>query len=227
MMTYVFKRYEKKYMLKKQQQSQLLNEIKGFLVPDRFGKSYVNSVYLDTPDRLIIRNSIEARNYKEKLRYRYYGELSPDCTVFLEIKKKVKGVVYKRRISTAPTALREYFDGGILPDSQIMREIEYCMQRYGRPQPKTDIRCLREAFFARDDNSVRLTFDTELSFRTHGEADFHPMLDDSAVLLEVKTPGGMPLWLSHALTRLSLYPTSFSKYGTAYKILLNQGDITL
>ena len=57
------------------------------------------SLYLDTPDRRIIRSSIEADDYKEKLRIRSYGEGSCGSTVFLELKKKFGGVVYKRRVA--------------------------------------------------------------------------------------------------------------------------------
>ena len=35
--------------------------------------------------------------YKEKFRLRSYGVPGPEDTVFLELKKKYKGVIYKRR----------------------------------------------------------------------------------------------------------------------------------
>ncbi len=41
--------------------------------------------------------------------------------------------------------------------------------------------------------------------------------------MELKAPGAIPLWMVHLLTEMALYKTSFSKYGTAYQILLEQG----
>ena len=50
------------------------------------------SLYLDTPSWRLIRDSIHAGAYKEKLRLRSYGKPNPESLVFLEIKKKYKGV---------------------------------------------------------------------------------------------------------------------------------------
>ena len=52
----------------------------------------------DTPDHRLIRSSLEKPVYKEKLRLRSYGVPQSDTTVFAELKKKYKGIVYKRRI---------------------------------------------------------------------------------------------------------------------------------
>ena len=89
---YIFKRYEKKYLLNTEQYNDALNMLS------------LNTVS-DTPDFRIIRKSIEKPVYKEKLRLRCYGKPSDKSTCFLEIKKKFKGVVYKRRIAT------DYIDG--------------------------------------------------------------------------------------------------------------------
>ena len=37
------------------------------------------------------------------------------------------------------------------------------------------------------------------------------------VLLEIKAPGAVPLWLAHILGELDVFPTGFSKYGVCYK----------
>ena len=95
--TYIFKRIEKKYLLSETQYEALFQRIGAHLKPDEFGRSTVLSLYLDTPDHPIIRSSSEAVDYKEKLRLRSYGTAKVDSTVFLELKKKYGGVVYKRR----------------------------------------------------------------------------------------------------------------------------------
>ena len=68
---------------------------------------------------------------------------------------------------------------------------------------------------------MRLTFDTnvrgrdfDLSLAKGSEGTL--ILPEDEVLMEVKTDGAMPLWLSHLLDEGKLYPTSFSKYGTAH-----------
>ena len=89
----IFKRVEKKYRITEATYLSLMERIGEQLEPDRYGKSTVCNLYLDTPDFLLIRNSIEAVSYKEKLRVRSYGIPKEDGTVFFEIKKKYKGTV--------------------------------------------------------------------------------------------------------------------------------------
>ena len=35
--------------------------------------------------------------------------------------------------------------------------------------------------------------------------------------MEIKIPGAMPVWLSHLLGEMEIYPVSFSKYGRGYQ----------
>ena len=84
--TCIFKRIEKKYLLSEYQYDALFSRIGNHLQQDEFGRSTVISLYLDTPDHRIIRNSIEAVNYKEKLRLRSYGTAAANTKVFLELK---------------------------------------------------------------------------------------------------------------------------------------------
>ena len=230
----IFKRVEKKYHISLSQKDALFSRIDSYLVPDVHGKSTICSLYLDTPDHLLIRNSISAESYKEKLRLRSYGIPHENTKVFLELKKKYNGVVYKRRVSmTLAEAERYMRDGVKTEDSQIMREIDYAMQFYRNPKPSMMIACEREAFYVTELPNLRLTFDTAIRYRGHGlsiedgltsvhGADGTKIIDDNMVLLEIKTDGAMPLWLSRALSELQIYPTSFSKYGTAYLQTITQ-----
>lgn len=218
--TYIFKRYEKKYLVTDTQKARLLADIRDFLVPDSHGKSTIYSLYLDTPNYQLIRASIEAKTYKEKLRIRAYGHPSGDSAVYFEIKKKFQGVVYKRRVRMTYDRAMTYLETGVPPvSSQIMREIEYAMTFYGRPKPSMLITYDREAYFAKEDASVRITFDTNV------QSSVGFILLPGQFVLEVKTEGAMPLWLSHALNELEIYPSSFSKYGTAYKEMLHKGEM--
>lgn len=218
----IFKRYEKKYLLNRTDYERLMCVIKDKLIPDAHGKNTLCSLYLDTPDYLLIRNSIDAISYKEKLRLRSYGAPGQEETLYFEIKKKYKKVVYKRRVSMTPSEAAEYIETGVMPfDSQIMREIDYLMRFYRQPKPNVCILCEREAYFAEENADVRLTFDQNLRYRfgfptVDNIDEGTPILDRDKFILEIKTPGAMPLWLAEALSECKIYPRSFSKYAHAY-----------
>ncbi len=224
----IFKRYEKKYLISQDEYKRLMSVIKEHLVPDTHGKSTLCSLYLDTPDFLLIRNSIDAVSYKEKLRLRSYGAPQIGKTIFFEIKKKYKRVVYKRRVSMTPEQAAAYIESGDVPfDSQIMREIDYLMKFYRQPKPNVCILCEREAFFDKENSNVRLTFDENLRYRygfpnSDNVADGTPIIENDKYILEIKTPGAMPLWLAHALSECKIYPRSFSKYAHAYFDIMKQ-----
>ena len=218
----IFKRIEKKYLLPEAQYEALFQRIGAHLKPDAFGRSTVMSLYLDTPDSRIIRNSIEAVDYKEKLRLRSYGTAGADSTVFLELKKKYGGVVYKRRAAMTLREAERYLRMGIKPfESQIMAEIDWAMRLYGRPKGAMLIACEREAWFDEAHPDLRMTFDRNIRYRENelrldrGSAGIG-LLPKDRVLLEIKTAGAMPLWLADALDAEGILPGSFSKYGEAY-----------
>ncbi|MBR6667478.1 MAG: polyphosphate polymerase domain-containing protein [Clostridia bacterium] len=224
-----FRRVEKKYRLTPAQKDALLALIGPRLTPDAHGRNTICSLYLDTPDHLIIRNSIIARTYKEKLRLRSYGTPTMDDLVFLEIKKKFKRVVYKRRERMTLREAMAYIEHGEKPcDSQIMREIDYAMHFYRSPKPMMLIAYEREAYFDAENPDLRITFDTNVRARdtdcrlengSHGEY----LLPEDVILMEIKTGGAMPVWLAGALSQCGILPGRFSKYGTAY--LRNAGLI--
>ena len=82
----IFKRYEMKYRLNAEEYTKFMSYICDNLVPDKYGRNTLCSLYLDTPDYRLIRDSINAVSYKEKLRLRSYGVPSEDKKIFFEIK---------------------------------------------------------------------------------------------------------------------------------------------
>ena len=95
---FTFKRYEKKYLLSREKYESLRQLLDPHIVPDEYFESTVCSIYYDSDDYHLIRYSIERPVYKEKLRLRSYNVPADGDSVFVELKKKYKGVVYKRRI---------------------------------------------------------------------------------------------------------------------------------
>lgn len=219
---YIFKRKEKKYVLTKEQSEQFLKFIENYIQEDEYPNQTVHSIYLDTPSFLLIRNSIDAKKYKEKIRLRGYGNIQKDSKVFLELKKKLNGIVYKRRLSLPLYVAEDYIQNGTLPDdSQIMREIDSFMRFYNWPKPKIAICCERLSFVAKDDKNLRITFDTNIRYRLDDLSltcapTGTPLLEDDKAVLEIKVLGAMPVWLVKALSECKIYPQSFSKYGKAH-----------
>lgn len=234
MYQYIFKRYEKKYLLDTKQYNEILKLISDNTVPDKYGESDILNIYCDTPDYRIIRTSIQKPPYKEKLRLRCYCTPEDNSRCFLEIKKKYKRVVYKRRISTDYKTGLLYINGNnpTLTESQIKNEIDYFRNFYSNPLPKVNIFYRRKAFYDKSDKNIRFTFDTALRYRDY-EFDLKNgiygklILPEDKVVMEIKTLGAMPLWVSEILTRLKIYPTSFSKYGTAFTDMINSNKIIL
>lgn len=78
------------------------------------------------------------------------------------------------------------------------------------------------AFSGIEQPELRITFDTNLRFRTD-ELDLRlgshgaPLLRPDEVLMELKIPGVCPMWLSRLLSETGAFPTSFSKIGYCYK----------
>ena len=218
-----FKRYELKYLLTKEQKELVRKVMEPYMEPDAYGRSTICNVYLDTPDSLLIRRSLEKPVYKEKLRVRSYGTATQDSPVFVEIKKKYKSVVYKRRVSVAEKAAMDYFCKGIpLPkQNQITREIGYACELYQNLRPAVFLSYEREAFYGKEDSELRITFDENILWRDEdislcSKPYGAPILQNGYSLMEVKIASAMPLWLAETLSEHMIFKTSFSKYGNAY-----------
>lgn len=227
----VFKRYETKYLLTKAQYNQILSDISKYIDGDEYGKSTICNLYFDTPDDLLIRRSLEKPVYKEKLRWRSYGVATSDSNTFVEIKKKYKDVVYKRRESLTESEAMKYLCEGVkVKDSQIMREIDYFLSYYKNLAPSIFISYEREAFYSKTDSDFRITFDKNILWR---DCDLslkkgiygNPILEPNQVLMEVKTPFAYPMWMVDVLSQNHIYKTSFSKYGRAYQLKLIKKQI--
>jgi len=223
----VFKRYELKYLLTRQQAASLKRVMEDYMASDDYGLTNIRNLYYDTDNYRLIRNSIEKPVYKEKLRLRSYGD-PKNGEVFVELKKKYQSVVYKRRLAMPETQALAWLESGQCPqDHQIGREINAFLAFYGTLAPRVFLSYDREAFFCKDGSDLRITFDDNIRCRQENlhlhENSGVPVLDPALVLMEIKTGGGIPLWLTHALSVGRIYKTSFSKYGTAYQRFIFEG----
>ncbi len=167
--------------------------------------------------------------------------------VFLEIKKKLRGVVYKRRVALSLGAAVAYLGGAPYGDAcaahpladpalqarslsarsrQIARELDAALARHGRLVPSMAIACERVAWAPADPDApaaagLRVTFDDRLAFLDlmAPAPAWRPVIPPADAVMEVKSVGPYPRWLADLLAQARAYPASFSKYGTAYRLV--------
>lgn len=230
-MTYqmTFQRYEQKYLLDRRQKELLQELLDRYMEHDRYGRSSIRNIYYDTDDYRLARCSIEKPKYKEKLRVRSYARAGDGDPVFVELKKKYRSVVYKRRV-TVPAATAARWLGGEISLSgggQIFDEIEYLRDYYGTLCPAAFLSYQREAFHSPAGDDFRVTLDERILSREEeltldsglwGTA----LISGDRTLMELKSSLAIPLWMTRFLTGERIYRTSFSKYGEAYQSLIRK-----
>ena len=190
--TGTFERKEVKYRLNPVQVRTIKQALGVYMAPDEYGQTSITSVYYDTRNRDMISRSLEKPAYKEKLRLRTYGPRSAQAPVFVELKKKHKGIVYKRRIAVSESAAQLFMvgvpygraigrhplaDEALEAEShsakslQIAEEIAACVRRNGPVFPSMAILVERVAWAPLPDargaqaEGVRITFDERIRYR--------------------------------------------------------------
>lgn len=219
----VFQRIEKKYLMNQEQYQQFLAGMSPYMEMDQYGLHTIGNIYYDTEDDILIRTSIEKPPYKEKMRLRSYGIPEEGDMVFLELKKKWDGIVYKRRVAMTLEEARAYLMEGKAPDHdrQMVKEMDYFLDYY-HPVPRLYLAYDRRAYAGKEDSRLRLTIDERIRSRdwdldlSCGDQG-RMLFEKDYYLMEIKAPDAYPMWLAHLLSRLGIYPVSFSKYGMFYK----------
>lgn len=219
------KRVEKKYIIQNDVLKDLLKDLEPYLVADKYKHSTITNLYFDTDDYEIIRRSIAATNFKEKFRIRSYSpEPVLDSQVFMEIKSKNDGVVYKERFQTTLFSAINFLNGvEDIEDKAFADNMEIFMGKYPTMKPKMYIYYDRLSMKAKDSNKVRLTVDSNLTYRDINLDDLtnksgKALLDSNYSIVEIKLNQEMPEWLEEVLENHQIEKGSFSKYGTAYKL---------
>ncbi len=219
-------------MITEEQFKRLIPKLKEFMDEDEHSHSKghysIYNIYYDTSTHEVIRHSISKPYYKEKLRLRSYDVIeSDDQKVFLELKKKINGIVNKRRVIMSYLESQQYLTQGIRPmttdymGNQVLNEIDYYLG-HQTLSPKVYIAYKRFAFFGKEDRSVRVTFDFDIVARREelslkSPSSGRPLIASGQYLMEVKISDAIPLWLTTILSELSIYHSSFSKYGNEYQ----------
>ncbi|WP_315111207.1 polyphosphate polymerase domain-containing protein [Clostridium intestinale] len=230
----VFNRYENKFQMNKELYMDFKRELLKRMEMDEFNQNdefyKIANLYYDTKDDLLIRRSLDKPKYKEKVRLRSYGVPEENDKVYLEVKKKFKGIVNKRRTTLKLDEAYEFLDTGIKPEykeymnKQVLKELSYILKLYDL-EPKVYIAYDRIAYFEKENREFRVTFDTNIRTRRYDlkleYGDYgNNLVEDDLWLMEVKAENTVPLWFSKLLSEYKLYSSSFSKYGNEYKNMI-------
>lgn len=214
-----FLRKEYKYLIQESIYVELLEKLQKYVVKDVYDKSHILTVYYDTEDYRLITRSIEKPMFKEKLRIRSYDPPLDNDDVYVELKKKYKGVVYKNRTKTKYKDVLHNIYTCEFEDEIMRDEIRNLYDRYGGVFSKIFISCDREYYIGKDDPSLRITIDTQLKYRIKDislkNTEEDKKIEDT-IIMEVKAVDALPLWLVNLLEELHIYRTSYSKVGTAF-----------
>ena len=233
-----FNRKETKFLLTKEQYRELMKKLEGSLCLDphcKDGAYKICNIYFDTPDNEVLRRSAAKPYYKEKLRLRSYGTPSSDKDkVFLELKRKIGGIVNKRRTVLTYGQAKDYLRNGVKPrlssytDLQVLSEIDWFVKN-NPVTPYAYVSYDRIAMFGAEDRSLRVTLDCNLQARrndlslSHGSYG-HLLLPHDTWLMEINFSGAVPLSLARILSELKIYSHSFSKIGAEYKFMLTEDE---
>lgn len=230
-----FRRYEKKFLINTDQYQSFTQDLKNKASVDQYGLTTIHNIYFDTPNWYLIRRSLEGPTYKEKLRLRTYGQPDSDSPAFIEIKKKFKNIVYKRRIAMPYTDAVRYLNTGIresfhdYTSEQIAREIDWFLHSHPGIRPAMVICCDRVAWAGNIDPEFRVTFDENIRYRIEdldlrNGSDGILLTKPDQKLMEIKIPEAMPLDTARSLDKARIRMTSYSKYGSGFMTMMkNRG----
>ena len=229
----LFCRYELKYRISESKARAVEQFIKPYIHLDRYSKLQPNgaypivSLYMDSQDMKLCRESMTGMKNRFKLRIRSYDD---DTTTpyFFEIKRRLNNIIIKSRVRLTHSDMNTLLAGRSLPtqkykaDEQTLTQFQlymHCIQA----KPKIRIRYLRKAYEDDSDNRVRVTFDRLLCHNTCSE----PIVmfngtgwqhhRQRGVILELKFTSRYPAWLSRMTKYFDLQRESMSKYATSVK----------
>lgn len=214
-------RREEKYVLELPETIYYQNQFEQILMKDSFsenGSYCVRSLYFDTVDDKDFFDKITEQNIRRKIRLRIYDP--KDKTAKLELKQKENIYQKKRSLTISREHAKAMIDGDFsvllqYPDA-FAAELFYILSAEGY-RPKTIVEYQRRAFMAKE-NSIRLTFDTEIratesSFDLFAEnLPMQPVFDPTRAIFEVKYDKFMLGYISEIISTINRRNISSSKY---------------
>jgi hypothetical protein len=223
-------RHELKYVVSEAQAAAMIEYVHPLVPPDVHaarGTYPVVTLYLDSADLRLCRESLDGVKNRFKLRIRSYTDAS-DTPCSFEIKRRMNRVIAKSRawvrrvdMPSALNDLRALSWGEGCREANLAQFLYY--QARLRAAPVLRVRYLRQAFESAGGNHLRVTFDRQLHFNTTATPNiemngrgWQPFPADP-VVLEIKFSGRFPGWLSGIIRTLGIQDRSFSKYALSVK----------
>jgi hypothetical protein len=223
-------RFECKYRISAAKVAAIEKFIRPYIHPDRYCKLQptgwypIVSLYLDSPNLTLCKETLTGKKNRFKLRVRGYSD-DPISPKFFEIKRRLNTVIIKDRQRVKYSDVARLLCGGVLPEQYYSTEQEplkqflFYMQSINA-RPLTLVRYLRRAYEDDSENRVRVTFDRQLCYKMTNKPvvelggtgwQRHPFND---FVLEIKFTSRFPAWLTRMVGCLELQLDSFSKYAS-------------
>ena len=228
----LWSRYEIKYRISESKAVAIAQFIKPYVRLDKYCYGLANnaypivSLYLDSQDLHLCRESLTGKKNRFKLRVRSYTD-KLDYPRFFEIKRRVNTIIIKSRTEVMPDdAARLLSNPSIFKNNKsndaILRQFAfYRASIKGRPVIRT--RYMRQAFEGTVDDRVRITFDRNLAYNVTTTANVGldgqgcQSIMPNQVILEIKFTGRYPAWLNQLVKHFDLQQRSLSKYAFSIK----------
>ncbi len=226
-------RHEIKFLVNREQQLGLQEQLTPLLQPDDHGADgayRVTSLYYDTPDYKAYWDKVDGFDFRRKVRLRVYGaaDVTPVSSVFFEIKARHGNRMGKRRLqlshadaSRLPELDVSHFAkrAGTGPEAATAEELLYLFAAL-QLQPTCVVSYQRLAFGNHPDHpDLRVTFDTDvrgridnLSLLGADQGTTTTVLGPGLAILEVKVNQTIPFWLGELLSKQRCTPRRISKY---------------
>jgi hypothetical protein len=226
-------RYELKYVISEAKAEALTQFIKPYLQLDRYGKLQrggdypIVSLYIDSNDMRLCKDTLEGRKNRFKLRIRSYTD-EPDYPRFFEIKRRIDTVILKSRARVMDRDVPALLAGLPLPPQNYSADIDTINQfqlymNSIKAKPKILVRYMRRAYEGDSETRVRVTFDSKLCYcatdapevRLSGRGWQRNSITEGGVILEIKFTNRYPAWLSEMAEYFDLLQRPVSKYATS------------
>jgi len=209
--------------------------VSPFLQLDRYcklqrsGDYPIVSLYVDSEDLQLCRESLRGHKNRFKLRIRSYTD-DPDYPRFFEIKRRLNTIIIKSRARVMDYDVPALLAGRSLPpqdytaDVKTIDQFQFYMNSI-RARPAILVRYMRQAYEGDSHNRVRVTFDRHLAYnvtrlpevRLGGSGWRQNPYTVNGVVLEIKYTGHFPVWLSEMVRYFDLRQQSISKYASSIR----------
>lgn len=239
-------RYELKFLIEEPRAVAIADFVSTHLQPSPHNGSGpirghpVISLYMDSPDYFLFRQSFTGHKNRFKLRIRFYDN-EWQRPAFLEIKRRVSDVVCKERAMMTREGVRQILAGG-WPDRPYFSDPSHLVKGKRREDVCDDfwsfantvrargaifVSYYREIYESEHDDELRVTLDRyihgsrydgsgrmetpRLGWRPYLPPYMAPLRKD-AVILELKFDNQAPLWMFELVKLFNLRQISVCKY---------------